>query len=102
MNMNPTYTRADPVSLWSTMIIIGTRMMRAAMMKSRQRLILYPSWLITVARSRDVDIFDISAGWSLTGPKANQDRDPLTSIPRKITAMSRTMVSAYMGTENPS
>ena len=79
------------------MMSIGTRMTRAVMMKSFHLPILYPSWLITVASMRDVDIFDISAGWKRTGPKANHDREPFTSIPRKMTAISRKMTKAYIG-----
>lgn len=44
-------------------------------------------------RSRDVDILDISAGWNRTGPKANHDRDPFTSIPRNMTATSNAMTN---------
>ena len=75
------------------MIIIGRRMIMAVIMKSLNLPILYPNWLITVARSREVDILDISAGWNLTGPKANHDLDPLTSIPRKMTATRRPIMN---------
>ena len=71
-------------------------------MKSLTLPILYPCWLMTVASSRDVDILDISAGWNRTGPNANHDRDPLTSIPRKITAISSMSTNRYIGTESPS
>ena len=33
MNTKPTYTRADPVSLWATIIAIGTRMTAAVTRK---------------------------------------------------------------------
>ena len=102
MKINPTYTRADPVSLWRIMIIIGRRMIMAVTRKSFALPILYPCWLITVARSSDVDILDISAGWNLIGPKANQEREPFTSIPRNITAISRASTNRYIGTDKPS
>jgi hypothetical protein len=57
---------------------------------------------MTVARRRDVAIFDISAGWNLTGPNANQDREPFTSIPKKITAMSSNITATYIGIDRPS
>ena len=75
------------------MIAIGTRMIKAVIMKSLALLILYPSWLMKVASISEVAIFEISAGWNLTGPKANHDREPLTSIPRKITATRSPMVA---------
>ncbi len=102
MKMNPTYTSAEPVSLWSTMMAIGTRIIRAVITKSRNLLILYPSWLMTVASISDVDILEISAGWNRIGPKPNHDLEPLTSMPRNITATSRPMVTRYIGRENPS
>ena len=43
MKMNPTYTRADPVSLCSTMMPIGSRMIRAVRRKSLALPILYPN-----------------------------------------------------------
>ena len=49
-----------------------------------------------------MDIFEISAGWNLIGPNSNQDRDPFTSIPRKITATRSSSVNIYIGSENPS
>ncbi|MBO7305456.1 MAG: hypothetical protein J6U47_01865, partial [Bacteroidales bacterium] len=48
------------------------------------------------ASSKDVLIFDISAGWNLTGPNSNQDFDPLTSLPRKITANNNAQTSMYI------
>ena len=102
MNMNPTYTRAEPVSLWRTMISIGRRMINAVIMKSLALPILYPCWLMNVASSRDVDIFDISAGWNRTGPNANHDLEPFTSIPRNITAIRRATTKMYIGTDRPS
>ena len=57
--------------------------------------ILNPGLLITNAISRDVVILEISAGWNLTGPKANQDLDPLTSTPRKMTATNRNSTTVY-------
>ena len=71
-------------------------------MKSLARPILYPRRLITDASIKDVEIFEISAGWNLTGPNSNHDRDPLTSIPRKITATSNPRVNRYIGVESPS
>ena len=102
MKMNPTYTKADPVSLCSTIIIIGTRIISAVMIKSFILPILYPSWLMKVASIREVDILDISAGWNLTGPNSNHDREPFTSMPRKITAISSRITPAYIGTDRPS
>ena len=32
-----------------------------------------------------MDILDTSAGWKRTSPRANQDREPFTSTPRKMT-----------------
>ena len=57
---------------------------------------------MTVARSRDVDILDISAGWNLTGPNVNQELEPFTSTPRNITAISSAMTKRYIGTDRPS
>ena len=57
---------------------------------------------MTVAKSSDVAIFDISAGWNLTGPNANHDRDPFTSIPRNMTATSNAIVNRYIGRDSPS
>ena len=51
--------------------------------------------LIMNARRSEVVIFEISAGWNRTGPKANQDLEPLTSTPRKITATSRNRTIMY-------
>ena len=62
MKMNPTYTSAEPVSLWATIMAIGIRIMAAVRMKFRKFPSLYPYWLMTVASMREVDIFDISAG----------------------------------------
>ena len=50
-----------------------------------------------MARSMAVVIFEISAGWNLTGPNANHERDPLTSTPRKMTATSRIRTKMYAG-----
>ena len=55
-----------------------------------------------MASIRDVEILDISAGWNRTGPNPNQDLDPFTSIPRKITATSRPSARMYIGSESPS
>ena len=73
--------------------------MSATVRKSRMRDILKPWRLITAARSSEVDILDTSAGWKRTGPKANHEREPLTSTPRKITATSRPRTSRYVGKE---
>ena len=76
--------------------------MRAVIMKSLALPILYPSWLMTVASMRDVDILDISAGWKRIPPKSNHDRDPLTSTPRNMTATSSPMTNRYIGRDSPS
>ena len=81
------------------MIAMGTSMMAAVRMKFFRFDILYPYWLITDASISDVAIFEISAGWNLTGPNSNQDRDPFTSTPRKITATSNATVARYIGRE---
>ena len=81
------------------MTSIGTPRINAVSMKSLNLVILKLTWLISVARSRDVVIFETSAGWNLTGPNSNQDRDPLTSTPRNITPTSRHMTNRYSGTE---
>ena len=60
--------------------------MHATVRKSLNLVSLNVARLITNASSREVVIFDTSAGWNRTGPKANHDREPLTSTPRKITA----------------
>ena len=70
------------------MTTIGIPRIKAVRRKSLNRVILKLAWLISVARSRDVVIFETSAGWNLIGPNSNHDRDPLTSIPRNITATS--------------
>ena len=72
-------------------------MTRAVSIRSRKRSILKPDWLITVARRRDVVILDTSAGWNLTGPNSNQEREPLTSTPRNMTATRSTSVMRYSG-----
>ncbi len=84
------------------MMAMGTSIIRAVITKSLNLLILYPSWLITVASIRDVDILEISAGWNLIGPKPNHDLEPFTSMPRNITATSNPMVTRYIGRESPS
>ena len=43
---------------------------------------------MSVASISDVVVLDSSAGWKLTGPSENQEREPLTSWLRKITATS--------------
>ena len=85
--INPTYTSAEPVSLCAMIISIGTRITAATEAKFLNLLILNPNWLIRVASMRDVDILEISAGWNRTGPNSNHDLEPLTSVPRKITAI---------------
>ena len=55
-----------------------------------------------VASRRDVDILDISAGWNLMGPNANQEREPFTSMPRNITAIRSASTKRYIGTDRPS
>ena len=57
---------------------------------------------MTTASSSEVVIFETSAGWKRTGPKANQDRDPFTSTPRKITATRRKTTRAYSQGASPS
>ena len=57
---------------------------------------LKPYLLMVYASSKDVLIFDISAGWNLTGPSSNHDFEPLTSLPRKITANSKAQTSIYI------
>jgi hypothetical protein len=57
---------------------------------------------MTVARSRDVDIFDTSAGWKLKNPRSNHDLEPLISTPRKITATSKNRTIRYIGKDKPS
>ena len=54
---------------------------------------------MTMASISDVAIFDSSAGWKLTGPNENHDLEPLTSVPRKITAISSSIVKPYIGTD---
>ena len=44
-------------------------------------------------------ILEISAGWNRTGPNSNHEREPFTSIPRKITAISSNMTNPYIGNE---
>ena len=92
MKTKPTYTRAEPVSLCATIIAMGTMMTAAVARKCFMSDILNPDWLMTVASISDVAILESSAGWKLTGPNENHDLEPLTSVPRKITAISRRIV----------
>ena len=94
-NMNPTYTSAEPVSLSPRITSIGRAMTAATVRKFENLVSLNPGLLIMNARRREVVIFEISAGWNRTGPKANQDLEPLTSTPRKITATSRNRTIMY-------
>ena len=66
-------------------------MMQATVMKFLLFVSRNPARLIVYASSNEVVIFDISAGWNRTGPNSNQDLDPFTSTPRKMTATSSTM-----------
>ena len=81
------------------MTIIGIPITRATSMRSFSRSILKLCWLMTVASSSDVVILLTSAGWNLTGPNSNHDRDPFTSSPRKITATSSPSTIRYIGRE---
>ena len=58
--------------------------------------------LMRKASTSEVVIFDTSAGWNRTGPNSNQDREPLTSTPRKMTATSKNRTPMYKGIEAPS
>ncbi len=79
------------------MTTIGMPRIKAVRRKSLNRVILKLTWLISVASSSDVVIFETSAGWNLIGPNSNHDRDPLTSTPRNITATSRHSTPRYKG-----
>ena len=72
-NMNPRYTRADPVSFSATIMSIGTAMTAATSSKSFKFDSLKLVLLIMVASTREVAILETSAGWKLTGPRLNQE-----------------------------
>ena len=87
--MKPTYTRAEPVSLSPRMASIGRPTMAATARKCWRLDMRKVGLLITMARSSDVVIFEISAGWNFTGPSSNQECEPLTSLLTKMTSTSR-------------
>ena len=95
--MKPAYTRAEPVSLSATMMSIGTPMMAATRKKSFHCVILKFCRLITVASRSDVVIFEISAGWNLTGPNSNHEWEPFTSLETKMTSTRRAQTIRYIG-----
>ncbi len=84
------------------MMSIGRPMMAATRKKSFQADSLKFCRLMTVASRREVVIFDISAGWNLTGPSSNQEWDPFTSLDRKMTSTSRAQTPRYIGMDAPS
>ena len=100
--MNPTYTRADPVSLSATMISMGSAITAAAIMKCLNLDSLNPCWLMIRASTSEVVIFEISAGWKLTGPSVNHEWDPFTSLETNITSTSRASTARYRGIDSPS
>ena len=81
------------------MVSMGSPMMRATVRKSFALVILKLGLLIVAARSSDVVIFDISAGWNLTGPNSNHECEPLTSLDTNITSTSSAITIMYDGTE---
>ena len=97
--MKPAYTRADPVSLSRTMMPIGTAIMAATSRKSFHSLSLKFCRLMTVASRSEVVIFDISAGWNLTGPSSNHEWDPFTSLDTNMTRTSKAHTARYIGTD---
>ncbi|CDC63870.1 unknown [Bacteroides sp. CAG:770] len=74
-------------------ISIGKTIMAATVRKFFIFVSLNPALLITRASNRDVVILDTSAGWKRTGPNVNQDLEPLTSSPKKITAIRSPMTN---------
>ena len=100
--MNPIYTRALPVSLSAIITSMGTPMMAQHMRKSRIRVIRKPCWLTHHDKSREVVILDISAGWKLTGPRLNQECDPLMLDDTNITSTSSPSTTPYSGIQIPS
>ena len=97
-NRKPTYTRALPVSLSAIIISIGRATTAATFRKSLRLAKLKPTLPINVARTREVVIFEISAGWKETGPRRNHECEPFTLAPTKITATSRNNTTKYAGT----
>ena len=55
------------------MVSMGSPMMSATVSKSFALLILKLGLLIVAARTSDVVILDISAGWNLIGPSSNHE-----------------------------
>ena len=78
---------------------IGTTMMAATSRKSFHSLSLKFCRLITVASRSEVVIFDISAGWNLTGPSSNHEWDPFTSLDTNMTRTSKAHTARYIGTD---
>ena len=87
--MKPTYTSAEPVSLSPRIASIGRPMIAATASRCLRLDRRNDGLPIRAARTSDVVILDISAGWNLTGPSSNQECDPLTSLLTKITRISR-------------
>ncbi len=91
------YTSMDPVSFSISIASIGSASMPRVTSRSLVEFMRYPYRPMNAASIMDVDIFESSAGWKLTGPKLNQELEPLCSVPRNMTATSSTSITTYTG-----
>ncbi|MPM54244.1 hypothetical protein SDC9_101019 [bioreactor metagenome] len=102
MKINAEYTSAEPVSLCMIINNTGTMMIKAVLIMPLGERNWNPYLDINEARAIVVAILESSAGWNRTGPNSNHDLDPFTSIPRKITATSKSKEPPYIRPERVS